>query len=188
MRSSGQPLDRRQFLAAAALTTGAVALPGGIGRQACGAMLVALPAAITQVPAVLVLAERPAWRLSAWLDRLLPDLDVEGTGLRKGVVGPTAPAPAAEITDGLALWCRLDAASGTVAADASGVLLGVEESRPCDGHPHVSRRARPRRRSILVFIPQLHRDPDWGENRWWPALVRVTGGLGRFRSSGPVPE
>ncbi|WP_446684980.1 family 43 glycosylhydrolase [Kitasatospora gansuensis] len=40
--------------------------------------------------------------------------------LLAGVVGPAAPARAAEITDGLALWYRLDATSGTVAADASG--------------------------------------------------------------------
>ncbi|MEW2117200.1 family 43 glycosylhydrolase [Streptomyces sp. NPDC005474] len=37
-----------------------------------------------------------------------------------GVVGPAAPARAADITDGLALWYKLDATSGTVAADASG--------------------------------------------------------------------
>ncbi|WP_157877947.1 hypothetical protein [Streptomyces torulosus] len=37
-----------------------------------------------------------------------------------GVAGPAAPAQAAEITDGLALWYKLDATSGTVAADASG--------------------------------------------------------------------
>uniref|UniRef100_UPI0035713B07 family 43 glycosylhydrolase n=1 Tax=Streptomyces lacrimifluminis TaxID=1500077 RepID=UPI0035713B07 len=40
--------------------------------------------------------------------------------LLAGVVGPAAPARAAEITDGLALWYKLDAASGTVAVDASG--------------------------------------------------------------------
>ncbi|GHH83761.1 hypothetical protein GCM10017771_11180 [Streptomyces capitiformicae] len=37
-----------------------------------------------------------------------------------GVAGPAAPAQAAEITDGLALWYKLDATSGTVAVDASG--------------------------------------------------------------------
>ncbi|MBD0841597.1 family 43 glycosylhydrolase [Streptomyces sp. TRM68416] len=37
-----------------------------------------------------------------------------------GVVSPAAPAQAADITDGLALWYKLDATSGTVAADASG--------------------------------------------------------------------
>ncbi|WP_408997558.1 family 43 glycosylhydrolase [Streptomyces europaeiscabiei] len=40
--------------------------------------------------------------------------------LMVGVVGPAAPAQAAEITDGLALWYKLDATSGTVAVDASG--------------------------------------------------------------------
>ncbi|MFG2126767.1 family 43 glycosylhydrolase [Streptomyces sp. NPDC048751] len=37
-----------------------------------------------------------------------------------GLAGPLAPARAADITDGLALWYKLDAASGTVATDASG--------------------------------------------------------------------
>jgi hypothetical protein len=37
-----------------------------------------------------------------------------------GLAGPAAPAHAAEITDGLALWYKLDATSGTVAVDSSG--------------------------------------------------------------------
>ncbi|MFC4463483.1 family 43 glycosylhydrolase [Streptomyces xiangluensis] len=45
---------------------------------------------------------------------------VAAATLMVGVVGPAAPAQAAEITDGLALWYKLDATSGTVAADASG--------------------------------------------------------------------
>jgi hypothetical protein len=45
---------------------------------------------------------------------------VAATTLMVGVVGPAAPAQAAEITDGLALWYKLDASSGTMAADASG--------------------------------------------------------------------
>ncbi|MBD9726497.1 family 43 glycosylhydrolase [Streptomyces caniscabiei] len=40
--------------------------------------------------------------------------------LLMGVVGLASPAQAADITDGLALWYKLDATSGTVAADASG--------------------------------------------------------------------
>ncbi|WP_128379321.1 family 43 glycosylhydrolase [Streptomyces cavernae] len=40
--------------------------------------------------------------------------------LLMGLAGPVAPARAADITDGLALWYKLDAASGAVAADASG--------------------------------------------------------------------
>lgn len=38
---------------------------------------------MTLVPAVLALAGRGAWWLPAWLDRILPDLDVEGTSLQK---------------------------------------------------------------------------------------------------------
>src|SRR5688572_6958223 len=45
---------------------------------------------------------------------------VAAASFMAGVVGPAAPAQAAEITDGLALWYKLDATSGTVAADASG--------------------------------------------------------------------
>ncbi|MFJ9241997.1 hypothetical protein [Streptomyces sp. NPDC101776] len=38
---------------------------------------------MTLVPAVLALAGRGAWWLPAWLDRILPDLDVEGRALLK---------------------------------------------------------------------------------------------------------
>ncbi|GGK78367.1 family 43 glycosylhydrolase [Streptomyces flaveus] len=37
-----------------------------------------------------------------------------------GLAGPVTPVQAAEITDGLALWYKLDATSGTAVADASG--------------------------------------------------------------------
>ncbi|MEH0471640.1 hypothetical protein QA943_22830 [Streptomyces sp. B21-097] len=40
--------------------------------------------------------------------------------LLMGLADPAAPAQAAEITDGLALRYKLDAASGTVAVDSSG--------------------------------------------------------------------
>jgi putative drug exporter of the RND superfamily len=46
---------------------------------ACDALLVRM----TAVPAVLALAGRKAWYLPRWLDRLLPNLDVEGTALRE---------------------------------------------------------------------------------------------------------
>jgi len=45
---------------------------------ACDALLVRM----TAVPAVLALAGRKAWYLPRWLDRLLPNLDVEGAALR----------------------------------------------------------------------------------------------------------
>ncbi|WP_374199208.1 family 43 glycosylhydrolase [Streptomyces sp. ISL-44] len=45
---------------------------------------------------------------------------VAAASLLWGLVGPAVPAQAAEITDGLALWYRLDATSGTVAVDSWG--------------------------------------------------------------------
>lgn len=39
---------------------------------------------MTIVPAVLALLGRAAWWMPAWLERLLPKVDVEGTGLRNG--------------------------------------------------------------------------------------------------------
>jgi RND superfamily putative drug exporter len=38
---------------------------------------------MTIVPAVLSLLGKAAWWLPAWLDRILPDVDVEGAGLAK---------------------------------------------------------------------------------------------------------
>ncbi|MFI9566057.1 MMPL family transporter [Streptomyces rishiriensis] len=50
---------------------------------AVGVAVDAFAVRMTLVPAVLALAGRGAWRLPAWLDRILPDLHVEGAGLRK---------------------------------------------------------------------------------------------------------
>jgi putative drug exporter of the RND superfamily len=44
---------------------------------------------MTLVPAVMALLGRSAWWLPRWLDRALPDLDVEGARLG---AAPTAPA------------------------------------------------------------------------------------------------
>jgi putative drug exporter of the RND superfamily len=44
---------------------------------ACDALLVRM----TAVPAVLALAGRKGWFLPKWLDRILPNLDVEGASL-----------------------------------------------------------------------------------------------------------
>ncbi|CAM5667239.1 Membrane transport protein OS=Streptomyces glaucescens OX=1907 GN=SGLAU_14445 PE=4 SV=1 [Streptomyces glaucescens] len=43
------------------------------------------------VPAVLALLGRRAWSLPRWLDRLVPDLDVEGEQLERDAVDPTRP-------------------------------------------------------------------------------------------------
>ena len=58
----------------------ALALAVGV---ACDALLVRM----TIVPAVLTLADTRAWYIPRWLDRVLPDLDIEGTSL------PRQPAP-----------------------------------------------------------------------------------------------
>ncbi|MEU9626403.1 MMPL family transporter [Streptomyces luteogriseus] len=50
---------------------------------AVGVAIDAFAVRLTLVPAVLALAGRHAWWLPAWLDRSLPDLDVEGTRLQK---------------------------------------------------------------------------------------------------------
>jgi RND superfamily putative drug exporter len=58
---------------------------------ACDALLVRM----TAVPAVLALAGRKAWYLPRWLDRLLPNLDVEGAALREP--HPAAQPPVREL-------------------------------------------------------------------------------------------
>ena len=50
---------------------------------AVGVAIDAFAVRMTLVPAVLALAGRGAWWLPGWLDRILPDLDVEGSSLRK---------------------------------------------------------------------------------------------------------
>jgi putative drug exporter of the RND superfamily len=55
---------------------------------AVGILLDAFVVRMTLVPAVLALLGRSAWWLPRWLDRALPDLDVEGAGL-----GPAPAAP-----------------------------------------------------------------------------------------------
>ncbi|SFL60636.1 MMPL family transporter [Geodermatophilus ruber] len=59
---------------------------------AVGILLDAFVVRMTLVPAVLALVGRAAWWLPRWLDRLLPDLDVEGARLGP----PPAPARAGE--------------------------------------------------------------------------------------------
>jgi RND superfamily putative drug exporter len=45
---------------------------------------------MTIVPAVMALLGRRAWALPPWLDRILPNVDVEGEKLRQVLDGPTA--------------------------------------------------------------------------------------------------
>jgi len=52
---------------------------------------------MTMVPAVLALLGRAAWWLPGWLDRVLPDLDVEGRGLAAPGPGEREPAAAVQL-------------------------------------------------------------------------------------------
>jgi putative drug exporter of the RND superfamily len=54
----------------------------GLGL-ACAILLDAFVVRMTIVPAVMALLGRKAWWLPAWLDRALPDFDVEGKNLRR---------------------------------------------------------------------------------------------------------
>lgn len=66
------------FLLSGDTTIKSLALALAVG-VACDALLVRM----TIVPAVLALAGSHAWHLPRWLDRILPDLDIEGTALRR---------------------------------------------------------------------------------------------------------
>jgi RND superfamily putative drug exporter len=72
------------FLLSGDATIKSLALALAVG-VACDALLVRM----TIVPAVLALAGRHAWYIPRWLDHVLPDLDIEGTSLRR------QPAPSA---------------------------------------------------------------------------------------------
>ena len=72
------------FLLSGDATIKSLALALAVG-VACDALLVRM----TIVPAVLALAGKHAWYIPRWLDRVLPDLDIEGTSLQQ------QPAPSA---------------------------------------------------------------------------------------------
>ncbi|GHA90929.1 membrane protein [Streptomyces tendae] len=59
---------------------------------AAAVLLDAFVVRMTLVPAVLALLGRSAWRLPRWLDRLVPDLDVEGERLTRAADGGAAEA------------------------------------------------------------------------------------------------
>ncbi|GAA4730682.1 MMPL family transporter [Modestobacter marinus] len=60
---------------------------------AVGVLVDAFIVRMTLVPAVLALLGRSAWWLPRWLDRLLPDLDVEGAKLSRTVEAERTPEP-----------------------------------------------------------------------------------------------
>ncbi|MGJ5892150.1 MMPL family transporter [Streptomyces niveiscabiei] len=75
-----------------------VALVKSIGLGLASAVLFdAFVVRMTIVPAVMALVGRRAWALPTWLDRVMPDVDVEGEKLRKTLAAkdgsPTEPVP-----------------------------------------------------------------------------------------------
>ncbi|GIF52124.1 RND superfamily putative drug exporter [Asanoa ferruginea] len=63
---------------------------------AVGVLIDAFVVRLTLVPAVMSLLGRSAWWLPRWLDRILPDVDVEGAKLRRRL---DAVSPAPELVD-----------------------------------------------------------------------------------------
>ena len=64
--------------------------------MAFGVLVDAFVVRMTIVPAVMYLLGSKAWWLPRWLDRILPDVDVEGAKLRKPAAGAAPTRGAAE--------------------------------------------------------------------------------------------
>jgi RND superfamily putative drug exporter len=62
--------------------------------MAFGVLIDAFVVRMTIVPAVMYLLGEKAWWLPRWLDRILPDVDVEGAKLRKPDTTPAAGSAA----------------------------------------------------------------------------------------------
>ena len=60
---------------------------------AFGVLVDAFVVRMTLVPAVLSVLGDAAWRIPGWLDRILPDLDLEGAGLRRKEFANNPPVP-----------------------------------------------------------------------------------------------
>jgi len=74
------------------LSTETVITMMGFGL-AVGVLFDAFVVRMTIVPAVLGLLGRAAWWLPGWLNRALPNVDVEGEQLRQLDTPPAPPAP-----------------------------------------------------------------------------------------------
>jgi RND superfamily putative drug exporter len=64
--------------------------------MAFGVLVDAFVVRMTIVPAVMYLLGEKVWWLPRWLDRILPDVDVEGAKLGRHAPAVTAAAPDAE--------------------------------------------------------------------------------------------
>jgi putative drug exporter of the RND superfamily len=62
-----------------------------------GVLIDAFVIRMTLVPAVMAVLRDRAWWLPGWLDRILPDLDVDGDDIRRQA--PTTPSPGSSLTE-----------------------------------------------------------------------------------------
>jgi len=69
---------------------------------ALGVLIDAFVVRMTLIPALLLLMGRRAWHLPGWLDRVLPDVDLEGAAMDTGSPSGGAPREAALATAGSA--------------------------------------------------------------------------------------
>ena len=72
--------------------------PIGFGLS-FGVLLDAFVVRLLLMPALMHLLGDAAWRLPRWLDRIMPDVDVEGAQLERRTAPADAPAPAEGETD-----------------------------------------------------------------------------------------
>jgi RND superfamily putative drug exporter len=106
--------------------------PIGFGL-AVGVLVDAFVVRMTLTPAVMHLLGARAWWLPAWLDRIVPDVDVEGSRL-KLPDGPDGPDPAGSGTAGSGTAGSGTAGSGTAGSGTAG--SGTAGSGTADGtHP-----------------------------------------------------
>ncbi|RPE46173.1 MMPL family protein [Streptomyces sp. Ag109_O5-1] len=78
---------------------------------AAGILIDAFVIRMTLIPATMALAQERAWWIPAWLDRLLPDLDVEGDKLAQRIPPPrhtTTPPQREEQQAGTTGWPTSD--------------------------------------------------------------------------------
>jgi putative drug exporter of the RND superfamily len=89
---------------------------------AVGVLLDAFVVRMTLIPAVMSLLGDKAWRLPRWLDRLLPDVDVEGEKLTRVLAGQAGQADQAD-------------QAGQATDDEAHAPTGTEDLRPRGADP-----------------------------------------------------
>lgn len=158
----------RGFIGSSKVVTAAAAImfsvfasfvPGGEGAiqqvgvgLAAGVVIDAFVVRMTLVPAVLALLGRRAWWLPRWLDRLLPDFDVEGESIRHELDLATWPGEEVAVA---ARDLRLD-------GDGQAIFSGVDLVVPWGGVFVVESADHARSTALLLTIAGRIK-PDAGD-------------------------